>query len=230
VRGAELVSVVVRDDEQVLDLTTGSGRVIAAMDPGAVLAIHSTVTLGCLREVAEAAAERGVLVLDAGISGGVPGATDGTLLVIAGGPVATLEAARAGLEPWSREIVHVGDLGAGMAAKVARNYVQYACFGAVHEGQTLAQAAGVDLATFAHIVRSTNAIAMTDFTLDRGDAAVHPTDELGARGPALADAAALGLKDLAVAESLADELGVTLPGLPGARRGFPGSLGVETDA
>jgi 3-hydroxyisobutyrate dehydrogenase len=228
--GAELVSVVVRDDEQVLDVTTGSGGVIASMDPDAVLAIHSTVTRGCLREVAEAAAERRVLVLDAGISGGVPGATAGTLLVIAGGPAATLEAARPGIEPWSREIVHVGDLGAGMAAKIARNYVQYACFGAVHEGQTLAQAAGVDLATFAHIVRSTNAVAMTDFTLDRGDATVRPVEELGAGGPALADAAALGLKDLAVAEALADELGVALPGLPGARRGFPGSLGLETDA
>lgn len=143
---AELVSVVVLDDAQVIDVTTGSDGVIAHMDPDAVLAIHSTVTLACVHAVADAAQDRGVRVLDAGISGGVPGATAGTLLVIAGGDASTLDDARAGFAPWSREIVHVGPLGAGMAAKVARNYVQYACWAAIHHGQALAQAAGVDLA------------------------------------------------------------------------------------
>jgi 3-hydroxyisobutyrate dehydrogenase-like beta-hydroxyacid dehydrogenase len=229
-REAELVSVVVLDDAQVLDVTLGTGAVIDALEPGAVIAIHSTVTRDCLRTVEAVASARGVRVLDAGISGGVPGATAGTLLVIAGGPDATLDAARPGIQPWSSEIVHVGPFGSGMAAKVARNYIQYASWGAVHEGQALAQAAGVDLATFAHIVRSTNAIRATELTLDRPDATIRPVDELGDSGRALAAAAALGLKDLAVAEALADELGVPLPGLPGAKHGFPGSLGVEPDA
>jgi 3-hydroxyisobutyrate dehydrogenase-like beta-hydroxyacid dehydrogenase len=231
-RDAELVSVVVLDDAQVLDVATGTnggGGVLDAMEPDAVLAIHSTVTRECLRSVDASGAARGVRVLDAGISGGVPGATAGTLLVIAGGPGETLERARPGIEPWSREIVHVGALGAGMAAKIARNYIQYACFAAVHDGQALAQTAGVDLAVFAQIVESTHAVDATTAALGRTDATPRPADDLGARGPALAAAAALGLKDLDVAEALADELGVALPGLPGARRGFPGSLGVEVD-
>jgi len=227
--GAELVSVVVLDDPQVIDVTTGPDGVIAHMDPGAVLAVHSTVTIDCLRAVDEAARERDVRVLDAGISGGVPGATAGTLLVIAGGDAATLDAARPGLAPWSREIVHVGPLGAGMAAKIARNYVQYACWAAIHHGQALAQAAGVDLATFEHIVESTDAIDSTKSTLGRRDVTRRPPSELGERGPALEAAAALGLKDLAVAEALGAELGVPLPGLTGARDGFPGSLGVTLE-
>jgi 3-hydroxyisobutyrate dehydrogenase-like beta-hydroxyacid dehydrogenase len=225
-RGAELVSVVVLDDRQVLDVTTGEGDVLAAMDPGAVLAVHSTVTRECLRAVDAAASERGVRVLDAGISGGVSGATAGTLLVIAGGSDETLAAARPGIEPWSGEVVHIGPLGAGMAAKIARNYIQYACFAAVHDGQALAQAADVDLATFAHIVESTHAVNSTMALLGRADVTPRAESSLGARGPALAQAAALGLKDLRVAEALADELGVDLPGLPGARRGYPGALGV----
>jgi 3-hydroxyisobutyrate dehydrogenase-like beta-hydroxyacid dehydrogenase len=227
--GAELVSVVVLDDAQVLDVTTGSGGVVAAMTPGAVLAIHSTVTRDCLRAVDEAATARGVLVLDAGISGGVPGATAGTLLVIAGGAETTIEAARPGLEPWSRDIVRVGPIGVGMAAKIARNYIQYACWAAVHDGQALAQAAGVDLATFEHIVATTHAVDSTAATLRRSDATTRPVSELGDRGPALGQHAALGLKDLAVAATLAAEVGVELPGLPGARRGFAGSLGVRLD-
>lgn len=227
--GADLVSVVVLDDAQVLDVTTGRGGVIAAMTPGAVLAIHSTVTRECLRAVDDAATARGVLLLDAGVSGGAPGATAGTLLVIAGGPETTIEAARPGLEPWSREIVRVGPIGTGMAAKIARNYIQYACFAAVHDGQVLAQAAGVDLATFGHIVESTHAVDSTAATLGRSDATTRLVSELGDRGPALGQHAALGLKDLAVAAALAAEVEVELPGLPGARRGFAGSLGVRLD-
>jgi 3-hydroxyisobutyrate dehydrogenase-like beta-hydroxyacid dehydrogenase len=226
------VSIVVLDDRQVLDVAIGadgSDGVLSAMEPGAVLAVHSTVTRDCLHAVEAAASERGVQLLDAGISGGVPGATAGTLLVIAGGTTETIDAARPGLEPWSREIVHVGPVGAGMAAKIARNYIQYACFAAVHDGQALAQAAGVDLATFAHIVESTHAVDATAATLQRRDARPRLESELGERGSVLAQAHALGLKDLAVAEALAAEVGADLPGLDGARRGYAGALGLRPD-
>ena len=83
--GADLVSVVVLDDAQVLDVVTGPDGALAAMPAGSVLAIHSTVTLDCIRAVAAAAADADVRVLDAGISGGVPGANAGTLMVIVGG-------------------------------------------------------------------------------------------------------------------------------------------------
>lgn len=225
--GADVVSIVVRDDAQVLAVTAGADGVLATMRPDSVLAIHSTVTLDCLRRVDAAATEHGVLVLDAGISGGVGGAEAGTLLVIAGGAADTVESARPALMPWASEILHVGPIGAGMAAKVARNFVQYACFGAVHEAQRLAQAGGVDLAEFAHIVHSTKAIELAAIVLRRGDATPRPPSDLGERAKLLFEAAELGFKDLDVAEAIADDLGVELPSLSGARASFGPSLGLD---
>jgi 3-hydroxyisobutyrate dehydrogenase-like beta-hydroxyacid dehydrogenase len=227
VSGADVVSVVVRDDSQVLAVTTGPDGVLSRMRPDSVLAIHSTVTLDCLRRVDAAASTVGVRVLDAGISGGVGGAEAGTLLVIVGGDHETIEAARPALAPWSSEIVHVGPIGAGMAAKVARNFVQYACFAAVHEAQSLAQAAGVDLAQFGHIVRSTEAIDRAALVLQRRNVTPRAPLELGERGAALVEATQLGFKDLDVAEAISSELGVELASLPGARAGFGPALGVD---
>ena len=225
--GADLVSVVVLDDRQVLDVVTGPGGVLTTMPAGSVLAIHSTVTLDCIRAVAVAAAEVDVRVLDAGISGGVPGANAGTLMVIVGGDTDAVDAARRGFEPWSSEIVHVGPLGAGMVAKVARNYVQYVAFGLIHEAQALAGARGVDLAQLAHIIRSTKALDLTSIVLDRADATPRPPAELGDAGAAIVEMIELGFKDLDVAEAIADELGVDLPGLASARAGFGPSIGVD---
>ncbi len=228
--GADLVSVVVLDDAQVLDVVTGPAGVLTTMSAGSVLAIHSTVTLDCIRRVADAAGEVGVHVLDAGISGGVPGATAGTLMVIVGGEAAALEAARPGLEPWSDEIVHVGPLGAGMVAKVARNYVQYAAFGLIHEAQTLAAARDVDLGQLAHIIRATKALDLTGIVLDRADATARSPDDLAEAGAVLVEMVHLGFKDLDVAEAIAAELGVELPGLASGRAGFGPSIGVDLQA
>jgi len=224
---ADLVSVVVLDDAQVLAVVTGPDGALAAMPAGSVLAIHSTVTLDCIRAVEAAATDVDVRVLDAGISGGVPGANAGTLMVIVGGERDAVDAARPGLEPWSSEIVHVGPLGAGMVAKVARNYVQYVAFGLVHEAQTLAAARDVDLGQLAHIIRSTKALELTSIVLDRPDATPRAPTELGDAGETIVEMIELGLKDLDVAESIAAELGVDLPGLTSARAGFGPSIGVD---
>ncbi len=225
--GADLVSVVVLDDHQVRSSVLGDDGVLQALAPGSVLAIHSTVTLECLRDVESATRAAGIQLLDAGISGGVPGARAGTLLVIAGGDTATVEAARPALEPWSREIVHCGPVGAGMVAKVARNYVQYGSFGLVHEAQTLAQAGGVDLAQLAHILRTTGALDYADKLFDREQATPRSPDELGDAAAVLVEAVELGFKDLDVAESIAAELGVDLPTLPGARAGYGPAIGID---
>lgn len=225
--GADLVSVVVLDDSQVLEVVTGPDGALGAMPAGSVLAIHSTVTLACIRAVADAAQDAGVQVLDAGISGGVPGANAGTLMVIAGGSPEAVEAARPGLAPWSSEIVHVGPLGAGMVAKVARNYVQYAAFALVHDAQTLAAARDVDLGQLAHIIRSTKALELTSIVLDRADSTPRAPEELGDAGAGIVEMIRLGFKDLDVAEAIAAELGVDLPGLSSARAGFGPSIGVD---
>src|SRR6186997_2931884 len=89
-RGAEVVDLVVLDAPQVEAATSGADGVLAGVEPGAVVAVHSTVHPSTIHALA-AAAPDGVDVVDAPISGGVPGATNATLCVMVGGDEAAFE-------------------------------------------------------------------------------------------------------------------------------------------
>ena len=89
--GARVVSVVVFDDAQVLEVVAGDRGAFDAVEPGAVVIVHTTVTIDTIETLAAAAAPRGVRLLDAGISGGESGATAGTLVVMVGGDATALD-------------------------------------------------------------------------------------------------------------------------------------------
>ena len=95
-------------------------------------------------------------LIDAGISGGEVGSQAGTLVTMVGGDRRVVAVARPVLESFSKEVVHAGPLGSGMALKIARNLVGYIHDGRGHEGMLLARAAGVDLADLEHVLRETN--------------------------------------------------------------------------
>src|SRR6478735_1339451 len=130
--GADVVCVVVFDGEQARGVLTGPGGVLMTAPPGAVIAIHTTMSVEVIEELAAAAAERGVQLIDAGVTGGEGGATAGTLTTLVGGPDEAVAAARPVLESFSGDIVHAGALGSGMTLKLARNAIGYVMMRAVH--------------------------------------------------------------------------------------------------
>jgi 3-hydroxyisobutyrate dehydrogenase-like beta-hydroxyacid dehydrogenase len=97
--------------------------------------------------VAEGAAlaARGLRMLDAPVTGSLPGARDGTLLIMVGGDAADLAQARPAMDAMGKTILHVGPLGAGQAIKVISNSVAVANLVTVAEGLIAGTAAGVDL-------------------------------------------------------------------------------------
>lgn len=94
----------------------------------------------------------GVLV-DAPVSGGAPGATQGALAVMVGGSEAALDRIRAPFGSFSDLIVHAGEVGAGTRMKLARNLLHFVAFTAATEAQRLAAAAGLDIAELGRVVR-----------------------------------------------------------------------------
>ena len=68
--GMSVIHVIVRNDDQVIDATTGPGGVLEGAAEGARLILHSTILPSTVKEVGEAAAQRGVGVVDAPITGG----------------------------------------------------------------------------------------------------------------------------------------------------------------
>jgi 3-hydroxyisobutyrate dehydrogenase-like beta-hydroxyacid dehydrogenase len=116
----DLVEVCLLDDATVFEVIVDRG-VLAAMAPGSILAIHSTVHPRTCLQLAELAAKRGVRVLDAPVSGGAIGAAAGTLSVIVGGADDVVEYCRPVLATYAGRISHVGGIGAAQIAKLVNN-------------------------------------------------------------------------------------------------------------
>lgn len=96
-------------------------EVMGAARPGALFIDSSTISVDDAREVHDYALQRGFAQIDAPVSGGVKGATAGTLAFMVGGEAAALETARPVLDAMAGKIIHCGDSGAGQAAKLCNN-------------------------------------------------------------------------------------------------------------
>ena len=210
-RDAEVIGVVVIDDAQVEAVTLGPEGLVACAPPGAVIAVHSTVHPGTVQRVARAAesAGRGVRVLDAPISGGVQGARDATLCIMVGGDADAFDRARPVFESAGNLVLHLGAVGAGLAAKRGigihgLSWGGYITLLGAAEGRRLAIAADVDLDTLNRILEHTGTLSpmMRDFVATRGGHGVYAGD--------LAPLIAIGEKDMRVTLELAAELGLDL--------------------
>ncbi len=121
-----------------------AGDVIPAMKPGAVLCDCSTVDVASARAVAEQAAGAGLTALDAPVSGGVGGATAGTLTFMAGGPAAAFATVKPLFDVMGQKAVHCGDAGAGQSAKICNNMILGVTMIATCEAFALADKLGLD--------------------------------------------------------------------------------------
>lgn len=222
--GATHVSVVVFDDDQAAAVVAGPEGVLQTLTPGAVVSIHTTVSLETIHQLAAQGALRGVSVLDAGISGGEPGAAAGTLLTMVGGALEAVERARPFLLAFSKEVLHAGPIGAGMALKLARNATGYAMMSAVHEAMVLADRSGVDLQMLRHTITETGVLDQALAPFGLGGPAPLPVTASEAESdplrPILEHLLQLAEKDLDQALDLADRLGAETPVFGAVRESF----------
>ncbi|OBF42265.1 3-hydroxyisobutyrate dehydrogenase [Mycobacterium sp. ACS1612] len=98
-------------------------EVLSAARAGALFIDTSTISVDDARDIHKQATDRGLAQLDAPVSGGVKGATAGTLAFMVGGEDEAVERARPVLEPLAGKIIHCGASGTGQAAKLCNNMV-----------------------------------------------------------------------------------------------------------
>ncbi|MCY4231979.1 MAG: 3-hydroxyisobutyrate dehydrogenase [Alphaproteobacteria bacterium] len=144
VEGADAVVTMVPAGPHVREIYLGAGGIIAAAAPETLLMDCSTIDVTTARNVAGAAAERGLDMVDAPVSGGTGGAIAGTLTFMVGGSEAAFAKARPILEHMGARIVHCGPAGNGQAAKVCNNMMLAINMLGVVEGFTLADNLGLD--------------------------------------------------------------------------------------
>jgi 3-hydroxyisobutyrate dehydrogenase len=150
-------------------------------------------------------------VLDAGVSGGEEGAKAGTLLTMVGGADDAVAQATPVLMAFSKDVIHAGGVGTGMALKLARNASGYMMMAAIHEAMVLADSAGVDLALLRRTIDETGVFAQALSPFMLGGPAPLPEDAPDGFRAMLDHVRDLGEKDLDQALGLATHTGVDLP-------------------
>jgi len=111
---------------------------------GQIVLEMSTIAPETVRAIEPDVRERGATLLDAPVSGSVPVVERGELLIMVGGDAGALETARPALDALSKKILHMGELGAGAATKLAVNALVHGLAVALSESLVLAEKAGVD--------------------------------------------------------------------------------------
>ncbi|WP_232425498.1 NAD(P)-dependent oxidoreductase [Pseudofrankia inefficax] len=144
VQEADAVFVVVLTDEQVRSVCLGPEGVLAAMRPGATLVQHTTSHPATAGLLADAAAPRGVGVLDAALSGGPHDIAAGRLTLWVGGDEALLDRTRALLDTYAAPVMFVGGLGNGQRVKLVNNALFVAQVGLAVDAVRLAGSLGID--------------------------------------------------------------------------------------
>jgi 3-hydroxyisobutyrate dehydrogenase len=140
---SDLVCLCVVGDDDVEELTRGEHGVLAGMQAGGVIAVHSTVHPNTCRGLAKFAAAQDVSVIDAPVSGGGPAAVKGRLLVMVGGDVDVVQRCRPVFETYSNAVIHCGDLGSGQTSKLLNNLLFTANLGTAATALALASDLGV---------------------------------------------------------------------------------------
>src|SRR5947209_4940674 len=140
----EIVITILPSSTNVEAAYLGPGGIIEAVAPGRLCIDMSTIDPGTSQRVAARLAEKGIRFIDAPVSGGVGGATAGTLAIMVGGAPADVAEAKPALEAMGANIIHVGDTGAGEVAKLCNNLIAGVAFVAVSEAFRIAEGYGVD--------------------------------------------------------------------------------------
>lgn len=146
-RECDVVMLCVADTAAVADVVFGVDGVAAGGGAGKLLVDFSSILPAATRDYAARLQSRcGMRWIDAPVSGGVPGAEQGTLAIMAGGDAADIERVRPLLALLSARCTHMGPVGSGQVAKICNQMIVGLNALAIAEAVALAEQAGVDAA------------------------------------------------------------------------------------
>jgi 3-hydroxyisobutyrate dehydrogenase len=156
IEGAEVVITMLPASRHVEALYLGGSDVEGLLDKigGQTLVIDcSTIATASAKKVAAAAADRGIAMLDAPVSGGTAGAAAGTLTFMVGGADHSLARARPLLDVMGANVFHAGSAGAGQTAKICNNMLLGILMIGTSEALALGMANGLDSKALSEIMR-----------------------------------------------------------------------------
>ncbi len=206
---AEVVITMLPAGQHVREVYMGADGILAAAAPQTLLIDSSTIDVDTARLVGRAAAEAGLEMLDAPVSGGVGGAEAGTLTFMVGGSDAAFQCAEPILQAMGKTIVHAGASGNGQAAKICNNMMLGIAMIGTCEAFALAGKLGLDAQKLFDISSrsSGQSWSMTSYCPVPGPVPSSPAN----RDYKAGFTAAMMLKDLKLAQQAAAGAGAATP-------------------
>jgi 3-hydroxyisobutyrate dehydrogenase-like beta-hydroxyacid dehydrogenase len=200
-QAADITLSMVTDTAALSSITEGPDGLLAGLAPGKIYVDMSTVGPRFTRDLAGRVAATGAQMLEAPVSGSLPAAESGTLIIYVGGSAETLERARPVLEQLGQKIIHVGENGQAVATKIAINLNLPAQLISLFEGVLLAERSGIPRA--AALDALLNSVAASTAMKYRGPFILKMPEEVWF-------SAGMMKKDIRLALELGQELGVAL--------------------
>ncbi|MCM2562171.1 3-hydroxyisobutyrate dehydrogenase [Lutimaribacter sp. EGI FJ00015] len=205
-KGAEVVITMLPNGQILRNV---ADELVPAMEAGATLVDCSTVDVDSARAVAAQAEKAGLGFVDAPVSGGVGGATAGTLTFMCGGSADAFAKAEPLFDIMGQKAVHCGEAGAGQAAKICNNMILGVTMIATCEAFALADKLGLDRQKMFDVVSTSSGYS---WTMN----AYCPAPGVGPQSPADNDykpgfAAELMLKDLGLSQQAAEAVDADTP-------------------
>ena len=202
---ADIVITMLPSGKEVRAVYLGPGGIVENANAGTLLIDCSTIDVDSARAVAAEAEKKGLLMLDAPVSGGVGGATAGTLTFMVGGSAQAFTRAESILQKMGKTIVHAGGAGNGQAAKICNNMILGVSMIAVSEAFVLAEKLGLDHQKLFDISSKSSGQcwSMTTYCPVPGPVPTSPAN----RDYAAGFTAAMMLKDLKLAQDAAKAAG-----------------------
>jgi 3-hydroxyisobutyrate dehydrogenase len=206
----------VKDAEIVITMLPAGKHVLAVYEDivakaakGTLFIDSSTIDVDSARKVHAIAAKQGMLSVDAPVSGGVGGATAGTLTFMAGGSKEAFAKAEPILQPMAGRIVHCGEGGAGQAAKICNNMILGISMIGVGEAFVLAEKLGLSHQALFDVASTSSGQcwSLTTYCPVPGPVPASPAN----KGYKPGFAAALMLKDLKLSQEAAQAAGAVTP-------------------
>lgn len=202
VANAELIFTSLPGPVEIERVLTGADGILTGARQGSVYFDLSTNLPSVARRLAAVATAQGLTYLDAPVSGGVVGAEKATLAVMVGGDRAAFDTYRPVLEAIGENIFHLGDVGAGCAAKLANNLIALATGQLINEALAVGVKAGIDPDTLFQVLAASSSGPISKLRVPR-------LLEHNFENPTFS--MALATKDVGLAVTMGRELGVPMP-------------------
>ena len=200
-QAADITFSMVMDTAALSSITDGDGGILAGLSAGKIYVDMSTVSPRLIHDLAGRVADSGAQMLDAPVSGSIPAAESGTLIIYVGGSEDALEKVRPVFEQLSQKIIHVGTNGQAVTMKIAINLNLAPQLISLFEGVLLAERSGIPRA--AALDALLNSVAASTAMKYRAPFMLKMPEEVWF-------SAAMMQKDLRLALDLGDKLGVSL--------------------